>query len=193
MRIVLASGSVYRQQQLQNLGLPFSCDKPDIDETPLADESVRDMVMRLGRAKAAVVAARQPGALVLASDQSAEFRGAPVGKPGTTERAVAQLLQFSGQSVRFFTSLVAEDSLSGRVFEHLDETDVFFRQFDEHRARQYVAMDNPVDCAGGFKSEGRGALLIREIRSCDPHALIGLPMLALVSLLDDAGYPLFKP
>jgi septum formation protein len=183
--LILASQSLYRQQLLTRLGLPFSCIAPNIDETPLSRESTKDMVLRLGQQKAERVFQDQPSALIIASDQSAECEGIKLGKPGNYQIAFEQLKLMQGKTVTFYTSLVlhgVDDNL-----RHVDETLVVFRQLSDRQLTCYLEQEKPYDCAGGFKSEGLGICLFDRIDSHDPSALIGLPLIKLANWLTNKG------
>lgn len=187
--LVLASTSVYRRELLQRLRLPFDCARPQVDETPRPGESPSDLALRLALAKAEEVAGRMPGAWVLGSDQVAEFDGQPIGKPGDRANAIAQLSAMSGREVRFLTalSLARADRAPQQA---LDLTVVRFRELSPAEIERYVDAEQPYDCAGSFKSEGLGIALFEAVDSCDPSALIGLPLIATARLLRAAGYAL---
>lgn len=187
--LVLASTSVYRRELLQRLRLPFDCARPQVDETPRPGESPSDLALRLALAKAEEVAGRMPGAWVLGSDQAAEFDGQPIGKPGDRANAIAQLSAMSGREVRFLTalSLARADRAPQQA---LDLTVVRFRELSPAEIERYVDAEQPYDCAGSFKSEGLGIALFEAVDSCDPSALIGLPLIATARLLRAAGYAL---
>ncbi|MEO5565091.1 MAG: Maf family nucleotide pyrophosphatase [Luteimonas sp.] len=186
-RLLLASTSPYRRELLARLRLPFELAHPDTDETALAGESPTAMVQRLAAAKAAGVARLHPGAWVLGSDQVAEFEGAALGKPGTRERAMAQLLAMSGHEVAFHTGVcLAHSAQTG--FQALDTTLVRFRRLDAAVVARYVDAEQPFDCAGSFKAEGLGIALFESIQSQDPTALVGLPLIATAGLLRAAGF-----
>lgn len=181
--LILASQSPFRQQLLSRLGLPFTSLAPNIDETPRPQESVADMVIRLGKEKAATIAQQHPDAWIIASDQSADFRGEALGKPGNFERALAQLSAMQGQVVTFYTSLVLHTPT--QQWTHLDTTHVHFRQLSQAQLTRYLQQEIPYQCAGSFKSEGLGACLFERIDSQDPSALIGLPLIQLAHWLTD--------
>jgi septum formation protein len=185
---VLASTSRYRLELLQRLGLTPECARPEVDETALPGEAPRALAVRLARAKAAAVAARQPGRWVIGSDQVAELNGAPLGKPGSVEGAHAQLAAMSGQQVAFHTAVCLQRD--ERVLDACDLTRVQFRVLDAASIERYVATEQPLDCAGSFKCEGLGISLFEAIDNRDPTALIGLPLIALCRLLREAGYTL---
>jgi MAF protein len=181
--LVLASTSRYRAELLGKLGLPFVTASPGTDESPLPGESPQDLVTRLAQAKAEAVAARFPDALIIGSDQMAVCGSDVLGKPGTRERAEAQLALLSGRSVEFVTGLCLHDARSGRTAVEMDLTRVVFRQLSATEIRDYVAREQPLDCAGAFKSEGLGIALFERIEGEDPNALIGLPLIRLCRLL----------
>lgn len=187
--LVLASTSRYRSALLERLQLPFACAVPDTDETRRDDEPVETMCLRLASEKAAAVSARAAGAWVIGSDQAASLDGVALGKPGEEARAVAQLHACSGRSVVFHTA-VALHGPDGSRREHVDRTEVIFRVLGIDEIERYVAAERPLDCAGSFKCEGLGITLFRAIRSEDPTALIGLPLIALAAMLREAGFAL---
>jgi len=182
-KIILASSSPFRKALLQKLGLPFMTENPAIDETPLPQESVVDMVNRLSLAKAQVIAEKHPNAIVIASDQSATYRDKAVGKPHTYQNALQQLKQFSGETVHFNTGLVVFDGRTQKTYQTLDITKVSFRTLSETDIHNYLILEEPYQCAGSFKSEGLGITLFSKIEGKDPNALIGLPLIDLTSFL----------
>lgn len=189
-RLVLASGSRYRREQLARLSLAVECRAADIDESPLAGELPPDTATRLALAKARAVAPHYPDALVIGSDQVAECAGRVLGKPGSAAAQQAQLLAASGRELRFHTALAILDTATGTAAGHLDLTVCTMRALTAEAIARYVAAEPAWDCAGGFKVEGRGIALFEAIRSEDPSALIGLPLIALCRMLDSAGIAL---
>jgi len=184
--VVLASTSPYRRALLQRILTGFSTAAPPVDESRLDGETPGDMAARLATAKARAVAAGHPGAVVIGSDQVAELDGRLLGKPGDAARARAQLAASSGRTVRFFTAVCV---IGADGMEHLavDRTDVRFRTLSDREIATYVEREQPLDCAGSFKSEGLGIALFERIDSRDPTALVGLPLIALARLLRQAG------
>jgi septum formation protein len=187
-RLVLGSTSQYRRTLLERLGIPFTVAAPDVDESALPGELPIDLVHRLARAKAESVAQRQAKALVIGSDQLAVSGQEVLGKPGSGERAVAQLQRLSGQRVTFYTAVQVINSETGSNEGHLDATTVHFRQLTEEEIRNYVARDKPFHCAGGFKIEALGISLFTRVDSQDPTALIGLPLIWLSGALRRSGF-----
>ena len=185
--LILASSSPYRKLLLQRLCLEFTVIAPSIDETPRPEEPHADLVIRLAREKAAAISEQHPGALVIGSDQVALFDNQVIGKPGSAHNAVRQLRRFSGNCVQFITAVVVNCFESGYFAGSTMMTDVCFRELDESEIQRYVAMDNPVDCAGGFKSEAAGSTLLKSMNSDDPSAIIGLPLISLSAMLREAG------
>lgn len=188
-RLILASTSRYRREMLSRFGLPFDAVAPGVDETPLDGEAPLDLVQRLAAAKAAAVARAYPDACVIGSDQLAEFDGRVLGKPGTPERAIEQLRAMSGREVTFLTALCVMRG-EHEVGIAVDRTVVRFRTLSQAEVERYVEAEQPLDCAGSFKSEGRGITLFDAIETVDPTALIGLPLIATARLLRDAGFVL---
>ncbi|MDE3010310.1 MAG: septum formation protein Maf [Pseudomonadota bacterium] len=188
--LVLASSSPYRASLLARLGLEFSCHAPALDESAHAGETPRDTALRLAGAKARAVAGDHPGALILGSDQLASLDGTPIGKPGTLERAVEQLLQASGRELVFHTAVALLDSRSGRL--QLAEVPclVGYRTLDEPQVRRYLQREPALDCAGAARIEALGISLVRHVRCDDPTALIGLPLITVAAFLREAGLSL---
>lgn len=187
MTLILASSSPHRKSLLQKLGLPFICDSPDIDEAPLPDETPAALVERLAREKAQAVAKRHANGLIIGSDQVAVLNNQPLGKPGTQQKAVEQLLACSGKSITFLTGLALYESNSGRCESLVEPCQVFFRPLTSDQITCYVAKEQPLDCAGSFKSEGLGIALFEKLQGDDPNSLIGLPLIQLTRLLERFG------
>lgn len=188
MRLVLASTSPYRRQLLERLRLPFETARPEVDEAPRPGEAPDALAVRLAAAKARAIAERHGDACVIGSDQVAGLDGLPLGKPGDAAKARGQLAAMSGRNVRFFTAvhLIA----AGWEGTALDVTEVRVRPLCAEEIARYVEAESPLDCAGSFKCEGLGISLFEAIRSDDPTALVGLPLIALAGLLRKAGYRL---
>lgn len=188
-RLVLGSTSRYRRELLLRLGLPFEVDRPDVDESPRAGEAPGALVERLAREKALDVSSRHPGAWVIGSDQLAELDGVALGKPGGRDGALAQLASMSGRAITFHTAVCLARDGAARPLQ-VDRTTVRFRSLAPAEIERYVDAETPYDCAGSFKSEGRGITLFDAIETRDPTALIGLPLIATSRLLRDAGFAL---
>lgn len=188
--LVLASTSRYRRMLLERLELPFTTAAPLVDESALPGERPDDLVSRLARAKANVVAQRHPNSIVIGSDQLAVCDQRILGKPGTPEKNVAQLRAVSGRRVEFKTAVHVVDARTGSNTSHVDATTVHFRRLSDDDIQRYVAKEQPFDCAGGFKAEGLGITLFESIESRDPTALIGLPLIWLSSALRHFGVQL---
>lgn len=186
--LILASSSPYRKLLLERLGLPFETRSPEVDETLRAGEPPEALVARLASEKALAVARGAPGAVVIGADQVASHGERILGKPGTEERARAQLAEFSGRSVHFLSAVSVRCLQSGFCFDRTVDTEAVFRQLDSHEIARYVARDRPLDCAGAFRSEATGSALLRAMHSSDPTAIIGLPLITLAEALREAGF-----
>ena len=193
--LVLASSSPYRHLLLQRLQLPFVWQSPDIDETPLANEKVQTMTLRLATEKARALAASHPKALIIGSDQACVLEGetAIIGKPGNFEKARRQLLACSGRSVSFHTALVLLSSETGACHSSQDVFTVHFRELDDAEICRYLELEQPYDCAGSFKAEGLGIALFERMEGNDFHSLIGLPLISLCNLLRIYGLNPLRP
>jgi septum formation protein len=191
-QLVLASTSRYRRELLARLVTDFRVIAPYVDETPLADEAPIALAVRLAEAKALAVARMAPNAIVIGSDQVAELDGRAVGKSGSREGAIAQLTASSGHTIAFHTAIALADTRQSPpvVRAASDRTEVVFRTLSSDEIARYVDRENPIDCAGSFKAEAAGIALFERIRSEDPTALIGLPLIALAELLRASGFTL---
>ena len=187
MQLVLASTSPFRKSILQKLGVPFDCHAPEVDETPLTGESPSRLVERLSIAKAQAVAAHLKQGLVIGSDQVAVIDNEILGKPGTHENAVAQLLRASGKTVTFLTGLALVNAASGSIQAEVVPFKVVFRQLTREQIENYLNVEQPYNCAGSFKSEGLGIALFERLEGDDPNTLIGLPLIRLIQMLEKEG------
>ncbi len=194
-RLILASSSAYRRQLLSRLRLPFDAASPDIDETPLPGETPAETALRLAVAKAEAIARDAGEALVIGSDQVATLDGEQIGKPGNHAHALAQLQKMRGREVVFHTALCLLDSrplATHRLQRENVQTVVRFRDLPDAELDAYLRIEQPYDCAGSAKNEELGIAIIEAIRSEDPTALTGLPLIALTSMLRKAGMAFFK-
>lgn len=185
--IVLASSSVYRRRQLESLQLYYDCCSPDIDETALSHETAEQCAVRLAEAKARAVAARHPEQWIIAADQTLGLDHAILSKPGTMDAAIQQLTDLSGRDVVFYSALCLHHAQFNKTWVQCVPTTVRYRKLTPRQIRAYLHKEPAIDCAGSFKSEGLGIALLEKVHSDDPSALIGLPMIALTSLLAQAG------
>lgn len=186
--LILASSSPYRKDLLQRLQLPFETASPNINESRLINESPAAMVQRLALSKAKALAQRYSRHLIIGSDQVAVFNGQILGKPLTEENAVAQLQSFSGAQVEFYTGLSVYNSAEQSNDTRLATFSVFFRELTEAEIRAYIKQEQPLQCAGSFKSEGLGVTLFERMQGDDPTSLIGLPLIELCHILRSAHY-----
>ena len=190
-RLILGSTSPYRRELLARLGVPFETQAPEVDESALPGEASAALAARLAMAKAEAVAALQPGAWVIGSDQVAELDGCALGKPHRRDAAIAQLQALSGREARFHTALClarVTDDGQRSCLRSVDLTVVRFRPLTGAEIERYVDAEQPLDCAGSFKCEGLGIALFDAIETADPTALVGLPLIATARLLRDAGF-----
>jgi MAF protein len=184
--ITLASTSPFRKELLQRLGIPFVTAAPDVDETPLVNETAIALVRRLSETKARAIAASHRG-LVIGSDQVATTGNDILGKPGTHERAFAQLRGLSGKCVTFQTGLCLLNTETDEAQVDVIPFVVEFRPLEDEQIERYLRHDQPYQCAGSFKSEGLGITLFDRMQGDDPSALIGLPLIRLTGMLAQAG------
>jgi septum formation protein len=186
--LILASTSPYRKIVLERLGIPFQICSPDADETPRDNEAADCLVARLALLKAASIAANHSGSVVIGSDQVAVWADTIVGKPGSVTAAVDQLQRFSGQRIRFLTAVCVLCAEKNFQYQRTLITDVRFRNLSAAEITRYIDRDQPLECAGSFKSEAAGISLLSSITSDDPTAIIGLPLIAVSEALRHAGF-----
>lgn len=187
MRLVLASTSPYRRELLSRLGVPFEIAAPDIDETPLAGESPDDTAQRLSVLKAQAVAEQFPDALIIGSDQVALLEGRQLGKPGTHEKAVAQLRAMRGKALEFHTALTLLNAATGRTQTANVPVRLVMRDYSDAQIEAYLRKDQPYNCCGSARSESLGIALIARYETEDPNALVGLPLIKLTEMLANEG------
>jgi septum formation protein len=187
VRLVLASTSPFRRELLGRLQIPFETAAPDVDESPLAQESPVATAERLSLAKARAVADRFSGALIIGSDQVAYLGELRFGKPGNRDNAFAQLRSMSGRSVTFHTGLCLLNTASGRAHVRGIATEVRFRELSDAEIQRYLDKEDALNCAGSARSEGLGIALLEYLRGDDPNALVGLPLIALCDMLRAEG------
>jgi len=181
--LVLASSSPYRKQLLQKLKLPFTCGDPHIDESGISGETPQLKALRLCKLKALALTGTFPEHLIIASDQVATVDNKQLSKPGNRLNSINQLLAVSGKQVHFFTSIGVLNSGDRQFYSDMEHSVVHFKPLQRKQIEDYVELDRPYNCAGAFKSEGLGIILIDKICTEDPNALIGLPLIKLIKLL----------
>ncbi len=187
MHIILASSSPFRKELLDRLHLKYDCISPDVDETVIDDETPDEYVRRLAKLKAQTIADMHPDSIVIGSDQCAVIKGEILGKPGNFDNALAQLKAAQGKTTVFHTGLCVLHHKSrfcdvDNVLYH-----VSFRNLSDKQITHYLKTEEPYNCAGSFKSEAYGISLFSSMVGDDPSALMGLPLIRLISMLEDAG------
>lgn len=186
-KLILASSSIYRRELLERLKIPFEVESPDIDETPFPEEKPEETALRLAEQKAKKVAQRHPDAFVIGCDQVAVLDGMQIGKPYTFENAFGQLKTMRGRKVIFHSALCLYNGKTGRMQSTIVPYAVTFKNYSDERIRNYLEKEAPYHCAGSAKSEGLGIVMIASMEGDDPNALIGLPLIALVTMLEREG------
>lgn len=186
MKLLLASSSRYRRQLLEQLRIPFEHASPDIDETPLPDETPSAYVERLAIEKARALSSDYPQYWIIGSDQTCVINGNIVGKSGNRENAIEQLQACAGKAVTFYTGLAVVNP-DGDVFSLVEPFTVRFRALTTEEIERYVDLEQPFDCAGSFKVEGLGIQLFEALEGRDYNSLIGLPLIGLMDLFRSAG------
>jgi len=185
--IVLGSTSPFRKELLERLQLTFTTDSPNVDETPLTDESPEAYVKRLSLEKAKAVAQLHPNTLVIGSDQCSVLKGTIRGKPGNHENAVKQLTESAGERVSFLTGLCLYDTTDNSYQLDMIPYHVDFRMLNKKEIETYLLKEKPYSCAGSFKSEGLGITLFQKLSGDDPTSLVGLPLIRLSEMLREKG------
>ncbi len=187
MKLILGSTSPYRRELLARLKLDFEVAAPEVDETPLPHESPVETALRLAEAKARAVGVAHPDALIIGSDQVAVLDGEQIGKPLTHDNALRQLRRMRGRTVVFHTALCLYNSRTGALQKKVVPFEVTFRDLPDEAIERYLLKEQPYNCAGSAKAEGLGIALIARMQGDDPNALIGLPLIELVSMLEQEG------
>lgn len=194
-RLILGSSSIYRQELLRRLRIPFEVMVPAIDERPLPNESAEMTALRLAKEKALAISQKASDAIIIGCDQVATLDGEQIGKPGSHEKALAQLQKMRGRTVIFHTALCVLDSRASSIdaatqVENI-QTFVTFRDLPDSELDAYLLIEQPYDVAGSAKNEGLGIAIIEKVESSDPTALTGLPLIALTSMLRNIGVRFF--
>ena len=185
--LILASSSIYRRELLQKLQIPFSTISPKIDEAPLTDEKPYETALRLAQEKARKIGEDHPYALIVGCDQVATLDGEQLGKPGNHKNAVEQLKKMQGREVKFYSALCLYNASTGNMQTENVPYLVRFRQLTDEQIENYLNKEQPYQCAGSAKSEGLGVALIERMLGEDPNALVGLPLIKLVTMLQNEG------
>lgn len=188
--LLLASSSPFRRELLGKLRLEFTHQSPDIDESRLDGETPTELVIRLAQEKATALAEQHPNTLIIGSDQVAVLGDTVLGKPGTREKAIEQLSVASGQRVTFLTGLCLLNTATGRTQTACEPFHVQFRTLQPAQIERYVDLEQPLNCAGSFKSEGLGIVLFKALEGRDPNSLVGLPLIVLTEFLAEEGIQL---
>ena len=191
-QLILGSSSPFRAELLAKLGLAFTTSSPDIDESAVDNETAEQLVQRLSEQKALKIAESNPDALIIGSDQVAILDGEILGKPGNHANAVEQLTAASGETVRFLTGLALFNSKTGNMQSLVEPFEVSFKALSSSQIEHYLKTEQPYQCAGSFKSEGFGISLFSKLTGDDPNALIGLPLIKLIDLLEAEGIDVLK-
>ena len=185
--LILASSSIYRRELLTRLQLPFSCVTPNVDESPLADELPQETALRLAQVKAKKVGLSHPDALIIGCDQVATLDNIQLGKPLTHDNATKQLRLMRGREVVFHSALCLYNPITLNMQAEVVPYFVTFRNLSDVQIENYLIKEQPYQCAGSAKSEGLGIAIIEKMTGEDPNALIGLPLIKLVSMLQNEG------
>lgn len=185
--LILASSSEFRRELLQKLQIPFSSISPRIDETPLVNENPQETALRLAQEKAKKIGNDFPHALVIGCDQVATLDGEQLGKPLNHNNATRQLKRMRGREVTFHSALCLYNAATGNMQAQVVPYLVRFRQLSDAQIENYLKKEQPYQCAGSAKSEGLGIAIIERMLGEDPNALIGLPLIALVNMLQAEG------
>jgi septum formation protein len=186
--LLLASTSRHRRALLERLQLPFEALDPRVDESPLALETPLERAQRLALAKAAAVSRRHPKATVIGGDQVAVCKGELLDKPGNAARCRQQLLWLSASAATFHTAVAVLQGAGAQSVQMVDTTTVYFRALSSAEIERYIGLEQPFDCAGGFRCEALGISLMARVVSEDPTALVGLPLIAVARALRQMGF-----
>lgn len=184
--IVLASTSRYRRELLERLRLPFTVDKPEVDEAQRSDESPLENCRRLALDKALAVADRHPDAIIIGSDQVLDLDGEALSKPGNFSTALDQLKLCQGRTLLCHTALCVISPGREPLIDVVS-TEISYRSLPDATLASYLEREQPFDAAGAVKVETAGITLLRAVTSDDPTAIIGLPLIRLTDFLFELG------
>lgn len=187
MKLILASSSIYRRELLTRLQLPFTCVSPEVDETPLANELPQETALRLAQDKARKIGALHNDALIIGCDQVATLDNQQLGKPLNHDNATKQLRLMRGRQVTFHSALCLYNPQTQGMQAEVVPYVVQFRNLTDAQIESYLSKEQPYHCAGSAKSEGLGIAIIEKMTGDDPNALIGLPLIALINMLNQEG------
>ncbi len=185
-RVILASASPRRKELLEKLGLKFEVEASNYAEELRPGLAPHELVRHISLAKARIVAARHPNAIVIAADTIGILRGKVIGKPHTPDEARKMLATLSGRSHTVITGFTIIDTETNKTRTESVETKVYFRKLDSAEIEAYVKSGEPLDKAGGYAIQGRGALLVERIEG-DYFNVVGLPLSALAASLKEFG------
>ena len=186
-QLILASSSPYRKILLERLLVPFSCHAPNIDETPLLNETAAETSKRLAIAKARVLADHYPSSLIIGSDQVALLFDTQIGKPGSHDHAVKQLQNMRGQEVIFHTAVCLYNTATQQLQTAIVKDVVVFRDYSDEEIARYLQKEKPYHCAASTQIEALGITMVASVNSTDPTSLIGLPLITLTAMLKKEG------
>lgn len=196
MNIILASSSKYRSQLLSKTGLSFTSLKPILDEDFLKNKLLQnnksplEIAEILSRSKGQSILNLHPKALVISGDQLVDFNQEIIGKPHTQENAIIQLKKMNGQNHQLITATTL--FFDSKIYHNNHITKLKMKKLTDYEIESYVALDNPVDCAGSIKIESHGLCLFENIECTDFSAIEGLPLIWITNTLKGLGYELFK-
>ena len=185
--LTLASTSPFRKELLKRLGIQFTVAAPGVDETATPGEDGRALALRLSIAKAKAISATSQTGLVIGSDQVAVLGNEILGKPRDRTDAIRQLTLSSGREMNLYTGLALANAASGFVQQDVVSYRVVYRTLSLRQIEQYLDLDEPYGCCGSLRAESLGIALLKELSGPDPSALIGLPLISLVSMLNVEG------
>lgn len=178
---------------MQQARLKFQAVPPRFEETHIHDGDPAALALALARGKVMSVAADFPNAILIGSDQIVWFENRILTKPGTPERALAELKSLRGHTHEFYMGLFLwHTGLSASQESVVKGTAKLRADLTEEELRRYIASDHPVNCAGSAKIEGAGLLLFERLDCEDWTAIIGLPMMQLTTALRRWGYPIYE-
>lgn len=187
MNLILASGSPRRREILGRLGVPFTVEVSDVDETPRPDEGPEELALRLARAKARRVAARHDSGLVIGADTVVAREGQIYGKPADAAEAAAMLRALRGGPHLVATGIAVVRADDGAERTTVVPATVVMRPYSDDEIAAYAATGEPLDKAGAYGAQGEGRRLIDRVDG--PFlTVVGLPLDELIPLLRELGF-----
>lgn len=190
-RIILASASPRRKELLKQLiGDNFIVYPSSYEEPPQPDLTPEELLVKHSIEKARDIAKHFDSGLIISADTSVLYNGEVLGKPSSPENAEEMLKKLSGRKFRVVTGLTVLDLDSAQEISEFESTDVWMSEMTEGQISAYIRTGEPLDKAGAFAAQGKGAVLVERVEG-DFFNAVGLPLFRLGKILERFGVSVF--